>query len=287
MSSNSNNVNSYAQGIITQNIKMKTSPIHIKYKMLLLLTLISSVACAQGRFKKGDEFQRQVLTKSNCVLQRGSQSLHVSSFSIVTKSYKVTDVSEKGASFIIATDKLIDTINAMDQNLVYNSGKPADPKSTIQVGLQKMVNAQSIVSVNNKGEILNVKRPTAVNDTLLSFAGIQPENLSAGSTLQFMVNFPVNPKLKKGYTWIGTAPQAETNYTIYAINARTTTITYKTSILGGNLNSRINGSMLIDNDTGVILKRYSQSVSTGYEMVNGIVYTATRRTAITEVSTKK
>jgi hypothetical protein len=57
--------------------------------------------------------------------------------------------------------------------------------------------------------------------------------------------------------------------------------------LGGNLNSRINGSILIDNLTGIILKRYSQSVSTGYEMVNGVVYTATRRTAITEVSVKK
>jgi hypothetical protein len=266
---------------------MKSTPVELKYILVIMLAFVSGITCAQVRFKQGDEFQRQVITKSNCVLQRGSQTLHVGSVSIVVKSYKVTDASEKGASFIITTDKLIDTINAMNQNLVYHSGKPADPNSIIQVGLQKMLNSPSIVSVNSKGEILNLKRPVVANDTLLSFAGIQSERLSPGTTLQLMVDFPVGLTLKKGYSWKAATSSAETNYTVFAINGQTTVITYKTSVLGGSLNSRINGSILIDNNTGVILKRYSQSVSTGYEMVNGIVYTATRRTAVTEVCNKK
>jgi hypothetical protein len=287
MSFNSSNAIILPKGIITNNIKMNTAPNCFKYIYTLLLICVGGVACAQVAFKKGDEFQRQVLTKSNCVLQRGSQTLHVSSFSTMVKTYKVTDVSDKGASFVITTDKLTDTVNAMDQNLVYNSGKPADPNSFIQVGLQKIVNAQAAVTVNKKGEIVNVRHPATVNDTLLSFTGIQPENLLPGSTLQFMVNFSLSQSLKKGYTWTNAANGAETVYTIYAINALTTTITYKTSVLGDNLNSRVNGSILINNNTGVVLKRSSQSVSTGYEMVNGIVYTATRRTATTEVSIKK
>ncbi|MBB3057050.1 hypothetical protein [Mucilaginibacter gotjawali] len=266
---------------------MKFTPTRVKHILLITLSVISGVVCAQVRFKKGDEFQRQVLTKSNCVLQRGSQTLHVSSFSIVTKTYRVTEVSDKGATIIITTDKIIDTINAMDQNLVYNSDKAADPNSAIQVGLQKTLNARSAVMVNNKGEILSVRNTVAVNDTLLSFAGIQPEYLSPGAMLQFMADFPLNPSVKKGYSWTDATPLKETNYTIYAITGHTTTITHKTSILGGNMNSRINGSLLIDNFTGLILKRYAQSVSTGYEMVNGIVYTATRRTATTEVTVKK
>lgn len=266
---------------------MKTTPTELKYIFIIISAFISAATYGQARFKQGDEFQRQIIAKSNCVLQRGSQTLHVSSVSIATKSYKVTDASERGASFTISTDKLIDTINAMNQNMVYHSGRPVDPNSIIQAGLQKMVNAQASVSVNNKGEISGIKRPAVANDTLLSFAGIQPENLTSGSTLQFMVNFPVNPSLKKGYTWKATTALAETNYTIYAVSSLTTTITYKVSVLGGSLNSRINGTMLIDNNTGVVLKRYSQSVSTGYEMVNGIVYTATRRTAVTEICNKK
>jgi len=267
---------------------MKTTSPNIFYLLLVLSIFIGDVACAQIQFKKGDEFQRQVLTKSNCVLQRGGQSLNVSSCSTVTKTYKVTDASDKGASFAITTDKLIDTINSMNQNLIYNSAKPADPNSPIQTSLQKIVGAPSSVSVNSKAEITTIKRSVALNDTILSFAGVQSEHLLAGATLQFMVNFTINPTLKKGYSWVDTSvPSTETTYNIYAIDSRTTTVTYKTSVLGGSLNSRINGSMLIDNNTGVILKRYSQSVSTGYEMVEGIVYTATRRTAITEISTKK
>ena len=265
---------------------MKTTPTIYKHTLAILLTFISVVACAQVKFKKGDEFQREILTRSNCVLQRGGQTLHVTSFSVLIKTYKVTDVSERGTSFIITTDKLVDTINAMGQNLVYNSEKPLDPNSTIQAGLQRLVTSQSTVLVNGKGEVLS-SRPAAVNDTLLSFAGVQPESLSPGTTLQFIVDFPINPTLKKGYAWTKSVPSRQTDYSIYAINGRTTTVTHKTSILGGNLNSRINGSMLIDNFTGVILKRYSQSVSTGYEMVNGVVYTATRRTATTEINVKK
>lgn len=287
MSFNNRSVAAYPQGIITNNIKMNTAPNRFKYMLMVLLTFISSLACAQAVFKKGDEFQRQVLTRSNCVLQRGSQTLHVSSFSTLIKTYKVTDVTDKGAYVVITTDKLVDTVNAMDQNLVYNSAKPADPNSFIQVGLQKMINNQAVVSVNKKGEVLSIRRPSTVNDTLLSFTGIQPENLTPGTTLQFMVNFSVNPSMKKGYAWTNTANSSETVYTVYAVNALTTTLTYKTSVLGDNLNSRINGSILINNNTGVILKRSSQSVSTGYEMVNGIVYTATRRTATVEVNIKK
>ncbi|MES2453975.1 MAG: hypothetical protein V4594_00465 [Bacteroidota bacterium] len=266
---------------------MKTRPTNPKYIIILLLILVNTITYAQVKFNKGDEFQRQVLTKSSCVLQRGSQTLHVSSYSIVFKTYKASDASDKGASFVISTDKVIDTINAMDQTLIYNSVKPADPNSTIQLGLQKLVNGKSTVSVNHKGEILSSKKAALVSDTLLSFTGIQPEALTPGNTLQFMMDFPVNPAFKKGYTWVNTSANAETSYTIYAINGRTTTITYKTSILGGNLNSRVNGSVLVDNLSGLILKRYSQSVSTGYEMVNGVVYTATRRTAITELNNKK
>jgi len=267
---------------------MRIAAIRLNFILLLLLSIGGGIAHAQIQLKRGDEFQRQVLTKSNCVLQRGGQSLHVSSSSTIVKTYKVTDASDKGASLAITTDKLTDTINAMDQSLIYNSAKPADANSAIQTSLQKMVNAQPSVAINNKGEIISFKRPVAVSDTLLSFAGIQPEHLSVGAPLHFIVNFVINPSLKKGQSWTDTStPSTETTYTIYAINGRTTTITYKTSILGGSLNSRINGSMLIDNNTGVILKRYSQSVSTGYEMVDGIVYTATRRTAITEVNTKR
>jgi len=116
----------------------------------MLMAFTCSVACAQVKFKVGDEFQRKVLTRSNCVLQRGSQTLHVTSFSEVEKTYHVADASDRGATLTITTTKLNDTINTMDQRLIYNSGKPVDPNSPIQIDLKRMANAQPTVSVDKK-----------------------------------------------------------------------------------------------------------------------------------------
>jgi len=266
---------------------MKGIASQLKYILIALLVFMSAVAFSQNKFKKGEEVERHVLIRSNCVLQRGSQALHITSSSVMKKSYKITDADEKDISFAITTDMLSDTVNAMDQKLIYNSNKPADPNSPIQTGLQRLVNAKSAVVVNNKGEILSTKQPAPVSDTLLSFTGIQPDNLAPGKMLPFLVGLPASSLFKKGYSWTANTTSSQTTYTIYAIGAQITTITYKTSLTGGSLNSRVNGSMLISNETGLILKSSSQSVSVGYEIVNGVVYTATRRTAITEVNIKK
>lgn len=257
----------------------------MKYSLAVLFIAISIISSAQSKFKKGEEFQREVLVRSNCVLQRGAQTLHVSSASTLVRSYKVTDANTTGAVLAVSTSKLIDTISAMDQSFIYSSAKPADPNSMIQVGLQKLSNVKLQVNINNKGEILATRPPVTPNDTLLSFSGIQPEYFEAGTTVPFLADFTPSSTTKKGYQW--TDQTSKTTYTIYAMTPRTTTITYKTSKLGGNLNSRVNGTIVIDNNTGLVLKRYEQHVSTGYEMVNGVVYTATRRTAITESSEKK
>lgn len=129
---------------------MKITPNILKHTLLMLMAFTCSVACAQVKFKVGDEFQRKVLTRSNCVLQRGSQTLHVTSFSEVEKTYHVADASDRGATLTITTTKLNDTINTMDQRLIYNSGKPVDPNSPIQIDLKRMANAQPTVSVDKK-----------------------------------------------------------------------------------------------------------------------------------------
>jgi hypothetical protein len=271
---------------------MKATPSQIKNILTAFFILISTISHAQGihryfKFKKGDEFERQIIVRSNCVLQRASQSLRISSYSSLTRSYKVTDASDKGASFNIITSKIIDTVDALGRKMIFDSEKRPDPNSDIQMGLLQMIGKTAGVTVDNKGQIISIQKPMVKNDTLMSFTGIQPENIAAGQTLGFIVDFPYNPSIKKGFAWADASPISETNYTIYAVTGRTTTITYTSSIFASTLNSRINGVMLIDNETGIILKRSSQSVSTGYEVVNGVVYTATRRTAIAEVSYRK
>jgi hypothetical protein len=264
----------------------------LKNTFILFFILIIGISNAQTiqhdfTFKKGDEFQRQIVIKSNCVMQRGTQKLNISSYSAVTKTYKVNDVVNRAASFNITINKIIDTINALGQKVIYNSDKKPDPNSDIQMALLQMIGKSSIVSVDEKGTILSVQKEVKTSDTLLSFSGIQGERLLTGSTLEFIAHFSPNAFLKKGYTWADATPDSETNFTINAVTNRTTTIVYTTNILGGEVNTRINGVLLVDNESGIILKRSTKSISTGYESVKGVVYSTTRRSATSEICYKK
>jgi hypothetical protein len=248
-------------------------------------------AMAQGvhrdlNLKKGDEFERQIVIKSNCLLQRGSQKLNLSTYSFLTKTYKVVNTAGNSATVNITVNKIVDSLNALGQKVVFNSDKRPDPDSFIQMALLQMIGKPAAVSVDEKGRILSVQKQIAVDDTLLSFTGIQNERLANGHLMEFTTDFPASPFLKKGYTWTDSTATAISHFTIYAVNSRTTTITYSTTSLAGNLNSRTNGVMLVDNETGLILKRSTQSVTTGYELVKGVIYTATRRTATSEVCFK-
>jgi len=271
---------------------MKITLTKLKYHLAVALFMAAvGSAMAQGihrdlNLKKGDEFQRQIIIKSNCLLQRGSQKLNLSTYSSVTKTYKVSYGSGNNSVMTITINKIIDSLNALGQKVAFNSDKRPDPNSFIQMALLQMIGKPATVSVDEMGRVLSIQKQLPMDDTLLSFTGIQNEHLATGHLIEFTTDFPANPLLKKGYTWADSTANTLTHFTIYAVNTRTTTITYSTTSLAGNLNSRINGVMLVDNETGIILKRSTQSVTTGYELVKGVIYTATRRTATSEVCYK-
>ena len=271
---------------------MKITLTKLKYHLAVAL-FAAAVGPAMGQgmhrdlnLKKGDEFQRQVVIKSNCLLQRGSQKLNLSTYSSVIKTYKISNINGARASVSITINKIIDSLNALGQKVVFNSDKRPDPDSFIQMALLQMIGKPAMVTVDEKGKILAIQKQLPMDDTLLSFTGIQNESLAAGHLLEFTTDFPANPFLKKGYNWTDSTASTVSHFTIYAAASRTTTVTYTTTSMAGNLNSRINGVMLVDNESGIILKRSTQSVTTGYELVKGVIYTATRRTATSEVCYK-
>ncbi len=259
--------------------------------MLLLALSALSNAFAQNaphefKLRKGEEYRRQVLSRSNCLLQRGSQKLNLSTYSDVTKIYKIGAETNGREMVNVTINKIVDSINALGQRVVFDSEKRPDPNSYIQMSLLQMIGKTASVSVDEEGKVLSVLRQLPADDTVLSFTGIQPEKFQSGNLLEFTVNLPLGPTFKKGFSWADSTSTKLTRFTVYAVNARTITITYSTTEFSGNLNSRVNGVLLVDNGTGLVLKRSTQSVTTGYELVKGIIYTATRRTATTEVCYK-
>ena len=81
---------------------MKNTLPNIKYYLTYVLALFAiNLSIAQTihrefKLKKGEEYQRQVLIRSNSLLQRGSQKLNLSTYSDVTKVYKVNSDNTGG-----------------------------------------------------------------------------------------------------------------------------------------------------------------------------------------------
>jgi hypothetical protein len=239
-------------------------------------------------FKKGDGYQKTTLVNSNTVLQRYDQKLTISSNSSITKNYNVTDATKSGFAVAVTTKRITDTIFAMGKSMAYNSDQPSDTTSYIQKRLTAMVGQTANVTLGTRDTIFDIKGggSQAANDTLFAFTGLQNDQLVKGSSLGLTVDYAAFQTMKKGYTWADTSTRAGTNvkntFWIESKTDKTTTVAFESALRQPYSNSNTNGVYVIDNATGVVLVRQMQSLTTGYQILNNVVYAASRRTAFTE-----
>jgi hypothetical protein len=239
-------------------------------------------------FKKGDEFQKTTLVNSTTVLQRGAQKFDIKSNSSVTKNYNITGASNAGFAVAVVTKRITDTLFAMGKSMQYNSDSPTDTSSFIQKRLTAMVGKTANISLTRHDTITQItgQGNQVVNDTLFAFTGLQPEALVKGGSLGLTVNAMAIVAMQKNYTWADTVTDGSTKikstFWIQAKDDKTTTIAFESAQRQAYTNSNINGVYVIDNATGVILTRQMQSITTGYQVLNNVVYAASRRTAFTE-----
>src|ERR1700755_3012526 len=96
----------------------------------LLITTVSLCNITAGAqaltLNKGDEYEKQIFIRSGCTLQQGKYEIIIENSSCIGKTFKVSGVTGKGLSFIITTDKIIDTINAGGQQMIVDSDKGAE-----------------------------------------------------------------------------------------------------------------------------------------------------------------
>ena len=93
-------------------------------------------------------------------------------------------------------------IDAMKQKLRYNSGMQIDTTSEIVKALDFMVNKPIDVQINKYGIIQSFTDYKAefATDTLVAFAGIQPEAFERGTLLSIIADFTYNPAIKKNFS---------------------------------------------------------------------------------------
>jgi hypothetical protein len=246
-------------------------------------------------FQKGDQYKKRIYLTSTFVMQRGTKALTVTSSSSVYKTYKVTDVSIEGYSFNINTDKMDVVINSERQKLNFDSKKGIeDTTSKIENALNFMVGKSNNITVNIYGKIIagdDFSDMQLVNDSLLTFAGIQPESFKNGTQFNIIPQFVLRNYMQKGYVWTDTATynqqKMKTNFWIDQITPTSTIVKFKSSVIGDLVNSNSTGTYIIDKESGVLIQKLIESISTGYQISNNKVYSTTRRISLSEDCTKE
>lgn len=267
---------------------------NLKTTLLLLLLLFTFSVNAQEKrrvfaFKQGDEFQRDILTNSKAVIQRGKQTLNVNSVSALTKSYVVTSTSANGNAMSVKIKKMDNLIDALGQRLHYNSEARKDSSSLIERALNYMVNKPVEVTVDKNGVILssNTYKSEMATDTLVAFAGIEPEIFEKGTLLNLFADVTYNPNIKKGYTWTDSvqinSQKLNTKFWVEDITPKNTIIKFSTKIVSQLINSNSNGTYIVDNETGLIIEKLVYTISTGYQISAGrVIYAVSRSTSLSE-----
>jgi hypothetical protein len=267
-------------------------------KALSILLITPALLCkAQTgartlNFNKGDEFEKKTFIISSCQLQQGAQVMNIVSTSAVNTLYKVNNAAGGNFSLTITTNTIVDTINAVNRQMVYHSNVAADTSSVIQTTLNNIVAHPVTINVNANGIISSANSTAMPNsNTILAYAGIQTPQYNKGDELDLAAGFTASPLYTKGFSWTDSAEKngvkTITTYTIVSTQDSLTTISFKGTVAESYFNTNITGALMIDNATGVIVQKAAQTASTGYNTLNGITYTEIRRTTLAEYCLKK
>lgn len=244
-------------------------------------------------YKKGDVFLSETITTSNSMIKRGKEVLNVSSTNNLTKSHTITNADNEGYKLAVKIDKMNAAIDANKVRTTFNSEKITDTTSNILKGLFFTVNKPIEVIINKNGVIQNFAeyKLEMASDTLISFAGVQPEVFKKSALVNFLADFTYNKNLRKGYAWSDSTSvgdeKTKTRFLIDYVDEKITILNFFKTTTTTMLNTNSNGTYVIDNRTGIISEKYIYVISVGFQVSAGkTMYAVSRTTSIVE-KTKK
>lgn len=270
--------------------------VSIFFSIVFLFTALQAQGQAINRsfdFEIGDEFVKNTKVTSAGIVERGNQSIEVKTQSEVKKSIKVINKLETGYAFRITIDEMDNQIETLGSKLHFNSKKPVDPSSKIEKALRYMVDKPVELQTDRSGIILSIQDPTLAlaSDTLLAFAGIQPEFFERGDLFTLVGDYEHNPTLQKGYAWADSLviddQKMVTDYVIQEITDENTVIKLRTAVYGRLINSNTNATYIVENKSGIILEKLIYTVSTGFRVSDNLLYTISRSSSIVETVSRR
>lgn len=270
---------------------MKIKRINIVLALIALLIFTTGIASAQNNFKQGDEYSKTTYIHASGVLQRGSQKFNINTASSVSKTYRVTGVTDTGFVLTVTTTRITDTVDAFGKKLAYDSGIPGDTSSYIQMVLQTLVGKVVTLSINKNGVITDVNDPDEkfATDTLMAFAGFNRDQFVAGTRLDLFTDYQSQKQIRD--TWVNSTTlndeKISTTYTVTKADEpdKYTNLLITSTSACTDQNSNTNGVLIVDKQ-GVIIRGAMKTATVSYKQINNATYAFSRLTEVLESCTK-
>lgn len=260
---------------------------------LFCISLATAVNAQKLNLNKGDEYKVTTVMSTNMQMKRGDKQADYKYMSSITKAYNVTDANDNGYNLAITTKHIADTIDAFNQKLAYSTDRAADANSSIETALSKMVGETQTLSLDKSGKITQVgdMAKASLHAQVAGVAGVYNKSLVNGSFLNFGATFNLPTDAKKGTKWNETTTKGtsteKTTYTVESVTATTTKVAVKSEQSMPGSNTNLNGILIVDNATGVVLQRIVKLNTLSNESTaDGKKYMVSRLNTISEVITK-
>jgi len=272
------------------------------FSLLLAVALQAQTVNIKPQVPKDKKLEEVTNVKVVSTMEAMGQSIETDVKSNNTATVVVKDKKPDGTTFTYAITKMKIDVNAMGQSMSADSEKSGDMDSPMGQGLKQVLNKNMDIEVDNNGVIKNVGGMEPGIKEVMQQTGGMANGLSAGTA--FSPVFSTRGKtLKVGDTHTEVVSteniKSETVYTLVSVNGKTAVFSFKgTSTVTGkteqsgmemttNVKGNVSGTVEVDTETGVALKRTMEMTGDGaMNMMGQDIPMKMKTSSVTTVSMK-
>lgn len=272
------------------------------FSLLLAVALQAQTVNIKPQVPKDKKLEEVTNVKVVSTMEAMGQSIETDVKSNNTATVVVKDKKPDGTTFTYAITKMKIDVNAMGQSMSADSEKSGDMDSPMGQGLKQVLNKNMDIEVDNNGVIKNIGGMEPGIKEVMQQTGGMANGLSAGTA--FSPVFSTRGKtLKVGDTHTEVVStesiKSETVYTLVSVNGKTAVFSFKgTSTVTGkteqsgmemttNVKGNVSGTVEVDTETGVALKRTMEMTGDGaMNMMGQDIPMKMKTSSVTTVSMK-
>jgi Family of unknown function (DUF6263) len=284
----------------------------MKLRFLILFTVVCATAVQAQSFKPvlklttGKQYTITETSKGNISQEVMGQTMDIPMEVNTTFTLLVKNTTSNNSELSNTTSHLVLSMNAMGQDVKFDSDKKEDLEGDIGKNAAGMIGKETLFKVNNFGRVIegSIIKPQGGAAGAASNPMMGMMNMGDGAQTSSAINLFVGDReIKVGDSYIDSSASADgkekkqMTYTLVGIEKDSVkfAISGKTSLskeieaqgmqMTTNMNTQITGSMIVNPATGLLLKKILTSVIDGSVDVQGmsIPVTGTNTVVITVV----